>query len=92
MLFAFLNCFPQRESLLLIFRALTPSIFSFASISCHRIQGLNLYYLCMGTLGLWWTGCSLHPALFEEGFDVPEGGQKALILKKNLVLKGRSWE
>lgn len=82
MLFAFLNCFPQRESLLLIFRALTPSIFSFTSISCHPIQGLNLYYLCMGTLGLWWRGCSLHPALSADGFDVSESGQKPLILKK----------
>lgn len=79
MLFAFLNYFPQRESLLLIFRVLTPPIFPFTGIFCHAIQGLNLYYLCAG---LCWGGCSLHPALSEEGFDVSESGQKALILKK----------
>lgn len=82
MLFAFLNYFPQRESLLLIFCVLTPSIFSFASILCHPILGLNLYYLCTGTLGLWCGGCSLHPALSEEGFDATESVQKVLILKK----------
>lgn len=80
MLFAFLNCFPQRESPLLIIRALTPSIFSFSSILCRPIQGLNLYYLSMGTLGLCWRGCSLHPALSEEGYDVSESGQKEPIL------------
>lgn len=82
MLFAFLNYFPQRESLLLIFCVLTPSIFSFTSILCHPILGLNLYYLCTGTLGLWCGGCSLHPALSEEGFDATESVQKVLILKK----------
>lgn len=84
MLFAFLNCFPQRESLLLIFRALTPSIFSFTSILCRPIQGLNLYYLCVGTSGAGVEGLQLAPALSEEGFGVSESGQKGLNLKKSI--------